>query len=103
MPVARLGWGLSSKADRASRVTIGHPRGIPLAFGNVYADVAELIRARREERAPDPLALRYPSAGNRRHSLRVIRAAVEPAGARVDVQRAYFHRILGCRTASRSR
>ena len=71
---------------------------MPLAFGNVHADVAEPIRARREERAPDPLALHYPSAGNRLHSLQVTRAAVEPAGAGgawVDVQRAPFHRIPG--------
>ena len=77
----RGGRGLSAEADRASRVTIGHPEGMPLAFGNVYADLAEVIRARGEGRAPDPLALDYPSAEDGLHSLRVIRAAVESAGA----------------------
>lgn len=72
---------LSPAADRASRVTIGHPEGMPLAFGNVYADLAEVIRARREGRAPAPLALDYPSAADGLHSLRVIRAAVASAGA----------------------
>ena len=43
----RGGRGLSPEADRTLRVTIGHPEGVPLAFGNVYADAAELIRGRR--------------------------------------------------------
>ena len=77
----RGGSGLSAAADRASRVTIGHPEGMPLAFGNIYADLAEAIRARREGRAPDPLALDYPGAEEGLHSLRVIRAAVQSAGA----------------------
>ena len=77
----RGGSGLSPEADRASRVTIGHPEGMPLAFGNLYADLAEAIRARREGRSPDALALHYPSAEEGLHSLRVIRAAVESAGA----------------------
>ena len=45
-----------------------------------FASIVEVIRARREERAPDPLALDYPSAEDRLHSLRVIRAAVAAAG-----------------------
>ena len=65
-------------AGRAGPLAGSGPR---LAFGNVYADDAEPVRARREERTPDPLSLHYPSAGNRLHSLRVIRPAVEPAGA----------------------
>lgn len=73
--------GLSPEANRASRVTIGHPEGMPLAFGNVYADLAEVIRARGEGRAPDPLALDYPSAEDGLHSLRVISAAVASADA----------------------
>ena len=77
----RGGRGLSTAAERASRVTIGHPEGMPLAFGNVYADLAEAIRARREARAPDPLALHYPTGEEGLHSLRVIRAAVASAGA----------------------
>ncbi len=77
----RGGRGLSAEADRAARVTIGHPEGMPLAFGNLYADLAEVIRARREKRAPDPLALHYPSAEEGLHSLRVVRAAVASTAA----------------------
>ena len=32
---------LSPEADRTSRVTIGHAEGMPLAFANIYADLAE--------------------------------------------------------------
>ena len=84
----RGGRGLSAAADRASRVTIGHPEGMPLAFANIYADLAEAIRAERDGRAPDPLALTFPSAEDGLHSLRVVHAAVESARARgawVDV------------------
>ena len=77
----RGGSDLSAAADHASRVTIGHPEGMPLAFGNVYSDLAEVIRARREGRTPDPLALDYPRAEDGLHSLRIIRAAVASAGA----------------------
>ena len=80
----RGGHGLSAAADRASRVTIGHPEGMPLAFANIYADLAEAIRADRAGRAgraPDPLALTFPSAEDGLHSLRVVHAAVESARA----------------------
>jgi len=42
---------LSPEADRATRVTIGHAEGMPLAFANIYTDLAEAIRARNEGRA----------------------------------------------------
>ena len=80
-PLERGAAGLLPEADHASRITIGHPEAIPLAFGNVYADLAEVTRARREGRAPHPLALHYPSAEDGPHSLRVIRAAVASATA----------------------
>ncbi len=53
---------LSPEADRATRVTIGHAEGMPLAFANIYADLAEAIRARKEGRAIDPAADLYPRA-----------------------------------------
>ena len=37
--------GLSPEADRSSRVTIGHAEGMPLAFANIYKDLAEAILA----------------------------------------------------------
>jgi predicted dehydrogenase len=53
---------LSPEADRASRVTVGHAEGMPLAFGNIYKDLAEAIRARKEGRAMDPAANLFPKA-----------------------------------------
>ncbi|MCC0036154.1 MAG: Gfo/Idh/MocA family oxidoreductase [Hoeflea sp.] len=53
---------LSPEADRTSRVTIGHAEGMPLAFANIYRDLAEAIRAEKQGRAMDPAANLYPRA-----------------------------------------
>ena len=75
----RGGPNLSPEADRASRVTIGHAEGMPLAFANIYADLAEVISAKREGRAPDPLACHYPKALDGLLSMAAITAAVQSA------------------------
>ena len=77
----RGGPGLSDEADRASRVTIGHAEGMPLAFANIYADLAEVISAKKDGRDPDPLALSYPTAEAGLHSMRFIYAAADSARA----------------------
>lgn len=77
----RGGPGLSKLADRASRVTIGHAEGMPEAFANIYADLAEVIRAGQQGRAPDPLALHYPTAEDGLASIAAISSAVESARA----------------------
>ncbi len=71
--------GLSPEADRASRVTIGHAEGMPLAFANIYRDLAEVIAARHERRLPDPLACHFPSADDGLRSVAAIQAAVRSA------------------------
>jgi predicted dehydrogenase len=53
---------LSPEADRASRVTVGHAEGMPLAFGNIYKDLAETIRARRNSELVNPAANLFPKA-----------------------------------------
>jgi len=73
----RGGPGLTPEADRASRVTIGHAEGMPLAFANIYADLAEAIAAKRDRRAINPLADHYPKAADGLRSMAAIRAAVE--------------------------
>ena len=80
--------GLSPEHDRANRVTIGHAEGMPLAFANLYADLAEQIAARKEDRAPDPAAMLTPTGAEGLDSVRAIRAAVDSAardGAWVDL------------------
>jgi hypothetical protein len=74
--------GLSPDADRASRVTVGHAEGFFGAFGNIYADLAERLRANREGRKPDPLALSVPSAEDGLRSVAAVQAAVASARAR---------------------
>lgn len=69
--------GLSPEADRSSRVTIGHAEGMPLAFANIYADLAEAIAARQDGRPVDPAADLYPRAEDGLRSM----AAVEAVAA----------------------
>lgn len=73
--------GLSPEADRTSRVTIGHAEGMPLAFANIYKDLAEAIRAAKDGRAMDPAADLYPRAEDGLRSMAAVFAVAE-SGAR---------------------
>lgn len=73
--------GLSPEADRASRVTVGHAEGMPLAFANVYADLAEAIAARRAGRAVDPAADLWPRAEDGLRSMAAVFAVAESGAA----------------------
>jgi predicted dehydrogenase len=77
----RGGPGLSPLADRATRIAIGHAEGMPTAFANIYADLAEVISAKKQGRTADPLALHYPTAVDGLRSIAAIRAAVDSAHA----------------------
>ncbi len=70
---------LSPEADRATRVTIGHAEGMPLAFANIYSDLAEVIRAQKEGRAADPAADLYPRAEDGLRSMAAVYACVASA------------------------
>ncbi len=70
---------LSPEADRSTRVTIGHAEGMPLAFANIYTDLSEAIRARKEGRAMDPAADLYPRAEDGLRSMAAV-AAVAKSG-----------------------
>jgi predicted dehydrogenase len=72
--------GLASIAGRSSRSPVGHAEGFFAAFGNIYADLAEILRARREGRSPDALALGYPTAEDGLRSVAVVDAAARSAG-----------------------
>ena len=71
---------LSPEADRATRVTIGHAEGMPLAFANIYSDLAEVIRADNEGRKADPAASHYPKAVDGLRSMAAVHACVASAG-----------------------
>lgn len=53
---------LHPAALRAGRLPPGHPEGFHEGFGNIYADFAELVAARRAGVEPDPLARDAPNA-----------------------------------------
>ncbi len=72
---------LSPEADRTSRVTIGHAEGMPLAFANIYADLAEAISARKEGQTMDPAANLYPRAEDGLRSMAAVYAVAESGKA----------------------
>ena len=85
--------GLSPEADRTSRVTVGHAEGMPLAFANIYADLAEAIRARKEGRDMDRAADLYPRAEDGLRSMAAVFAVAESGrrdGAWIDARPPMF-------------
>ena len=68
---------LSPEADRTTRVTIGHAEGMPLAFANIYKDLAEAINAEKEGRQIDPAANLYPRAEDGLRSMAAVTAVAE--------------------------
>ncbi|MEL6807893.1 MAG: Gfo/Idh/MocA family oxidoreductase [Pseudomonadota bacterium] len=84
---------LSPEADRTSRVTVGHAEGMPLAFANIYADLSEAIRARKEGRAMDPAANLYPRAEDGVRSMAAVFAVAQSGkenGAWLDARPPMF-------------
>ena len=85
--------GLSPEADRSTRVTIGHAEGMPLAFANIYKDLAEAIHAARDGRPPDPAAMLFPRAEDGLRSMAAVFAVAESgtsAGTWVDARPPMF-------------
>ncbi len=72
---------LSPDAERATRIATGHSEGMLVAFANIYADLADVIEARRTGHAPKAEALHFPTAVDGLRSIAAIRAAVESAHA----------------------
>lgn len=66
---------LSPEADRSSRVTVGHAEGMPLAFANIYSEIAAAIQASKAGRPVD-LAL-VPGVVEGADSIRAIQAVAE--------------------------
>jgi len=72
---------LSPEADRTTRVTVGHAEGMPLAFANIYKDLAEAINAAKEGRDMDPAANLYPRAEDGLRSMAAVSAVAESGAA----------------------
>jgi predicted dehydrogenase len=80
---------LSTEADRASRLTVGHAEGMPLAFANIYRDLADAIRAAAEGRPTYPAADLYPRAEDGLRSMAAVFAVAKSGkaeGAWVDAR-----------------
>ncbi|MHA3980521.1 Gfo/Idh/MocA family protein [Halovulum sp. GXIMD14794] len=85
--IERGGPNLSPQADAASRVTVGHAEGMPLAFANLYTDLATAISARKAGQAAAENWC--PMAEDGLRSVAAVHAAAESAkagGAWVDAR-----------------
>lgn len=72
---------LCAAAKRATRLPVGHPEGFNEAFANLYANVGDTIRARREGRAPTELELDFPNAQDGVRGMAFVEAAVDSDAA----------------------
>ncbi len=74
----------SPAAARGTRLPFGHPEAFIEAFGNVYHNVADTIRAKIAGVKPDPLALDFPTVQDGVRGMQFIEAVVKSAarGAR---------------------
>jgi predicted dehydrogenase len=79
--ITRGGAGAGAAAARATRIPAGHPEGYLEGFAQLYRDVAEQIQARRDQRAPDPLACWVPTAEDGARGMKFIEAVVESSRA----------------------
>ena len=63
-------------AAHASRVPAGHPEGYLEAFAQLYADMAEQISARLENRSPAASSLLVPTVDDGVAGMRFISAVI---------------------------
>jgi predicted dehydrogenase len=73
---------LSPEADRATRITIGHAEGMPLAFANIYADLADTIIAMKHGKPVAAEASQFPQADAGLRSIAAIYAVAESGKAK---------------------
>jgi predicted dehydrogenase len=75
--VTRSGAGAGAAAAHATRLPGGHPEGYLEAFAQIYTDTAELIRARMEQRDPDPMACLVPDVREGARGVRFVASVLE--------------------------
>ena len=83
--------GMLPEAAAASRVTVGHTEGMPLAFANIYRDLARAIRARKAGEVSPPVL--FPTAEDGLRSMAAIVAVAESGraeGAWIDARPPMF-------------
>ena len=74
--ITRGGPGCLDVANAATRMPPRHPEGYIEGFGNIYANAAELIWAKKEGRDPDPFATDLPTVEDGARGLAFIEACV---------------------------
>lgn len=77
--LTRAGPGLCEAATKATRLPAGHPEAFFEAFANIYAGVAEAIRAQAAQRALVEFEGDYPSLIDGARGVRFIEKAVQSA------------------------
>lgn len=76
--VYRRGDGdFSEAALRASHIPSGHPEGYYEAFGNIYLNITDTIRARLEGRQPTELELDFPTVRDGARGVKFIEKVIE--------------------------
>jgi predicted dehydrogenase len=75
--IYRAGPGATAVAAHASRVPAGHPEGYLEAFAQLYADMAEQISARLENRSAAASSLLVPTIEDGVSGMRFISAVIE--------------------------
>ncbi|MDA3921292.1 MAG: Gfo/Idh/MocA family oxidoreductase [Salinisphaera sp.] len=91
--IERGAHGLSPEAEAASRVAVGHAEGMPLAFANIYRELADMISAQTNG-APTASTL-CPTAEDGLRSTAAVHAAAQSAklnGAWIDARPPMFRR-----------
>ncbi|MCY3879225.1 MAG: Gfo/Idh/MocA family oxidoreductase [Rhodobacteraceae bacterium] len=68
---------LHAEAQRANRITEGHPEGMVLAFANIYRDLAEAIASDQLEHSTDSANWAFPDVEEGRHMVDAVCAAAE--------------------------
>jgi len=71
--------GLSAASIDASRLTIGHAEGAPVAFANIYKSIAKDIEARKAGNPLGEAEVAYPTAFDGMISMAAIDAAAKSA------------------------
>ena len=79
--LTRSGAGLGTAAAHATRLPGGHPEGYLEAFAQIYTDAAELIRARMDQRDPDPKARLVPDVREGARGVRFIASVLASSRA----------------------
>ncbi len=64
-------------AGRATRTPSGHPEAFLEAFGNIYRNVTDAVRAKLMGVAPDPLALDFPTVEDGLRGMQFIETVVK--------------------------